>query len=108
MNKEANSQGDNASNQQQVNDAQFSISPEKAALFQQRFEEVYDLPDDEYMKWLQHTHTQSTLNQTFSAIKNVISNQTDIGAQVLSEKSLDILNQTDSGAQIPPEKCLLF
>ena len=39
------------SNLQQCNDTQSSISPEKAAFFQHRFEEGYDLPDDEYVKW---------------------------------------------------------
>ena len=43
---------------QQCNDTQSSISPEKAALFQRRFEEGYDLPDDEYVKWLHETHPE--------------------------------------------------
>ena len=50
VNKDANSQSDDTSDLQQLNDTQLSISPEKAALFQRRFEEGYDLPDDEYMK----------------------------------------------------------
>ena len=75
MNKDSNIQGDNTSDLQQLNDTQLSILPEKEPLFQRRFDVGYDLPDDEYMKWLRNTHPESTLNQTASATKNDISNQ---------------------------------
>ena len=87
-------------NLQQLNDAQFSISPEKTAPFQWRFEEGYNLPDDEWIKWLHHAHPDSSLNQTASATKNDILNQTDGGAPILPEKTFDISSQTDNDAQI--------
>ena len=65
-----NQDDDGMSNPQHCNDGQSSISPEKAALFQRRFEEGYDLPDDEYVKWLHETHSESIMNQTASAIEN--------------------------------------
>ena len=35
------------------------ITTEKLILFNQRFEEGYDLPDEEYTKWLQENHPES-------------------------------------------------
>ena len=106
MNKNANSQGDNTSDLQQPNNTQFSISLEKAAFFQRRFEEGYDLPDDEYMKWLHHTHPESTLTQTASATETDILNQTDSGAQISPEKSLPFQRRFEEGYDLPDEECI--
>ena len=35
------------------------ITSEKSLLFQRRFEEGYDLPDEEYMEWLHENHPES-------------------------------------------------
>ena len=40
------------------------VSPEKLALFQQRYEEGYDLPDKEYMDWLHEYHPDGVLDHT--------------------------------------------
>ena len=76
------------SNLQQCNDALSSISPEKVVLFQWRFEERYDLPDDEYMKWLHETHPESIMNQTAFPIENDTKDHANDVAQITHEKLL--------------------
>ena len=50
--------------------------PEKAALFQRRYEEGYDVPDDEYMKWVRENHPESVPDQaTYSHDCNDLANQ---------------------------------
>jgi len=90
IDKETNGQDENTSDQQQTNDVLPSLPPEKTALFQRRFEEGYDLPDDEYMKWLCETHPESMVNQTAPTV-NIIT-----------------LDKTNNSGQIPPEKLILF
>ena len=105
LNREADSQDDGTSNVQQLNDAQSSsTSPEKAALLQRRFEEGYDLPDDEYIKWLHHAHPESIINQTASAIENDILNKMDGGAQIMPEKSLLFQRRFEEEYDLPDEE----
>ena len=80
-----------------------SLSSEKVARFKCRFEEVYDLPDNEYMKWLRHAHPESVLNQTASAIQRDTLNHTggntqliyvDEESDLLSEEYVECVNKT--------------
>ena len=71
VNEGADGQNDGSSNLE-LDDGQSSLSSEKAALFEHRFEEGYDLPDDEYMKWLRHAHPESVINKTGPAIQRDI------------------------------------
>ena len=89
VNEGANSQNDSASNLEQLDDAQSSLSSEKAALFECRFEEGYGLPDDEYMKWLHHAHPESVINKTDPTIQRDTLNHTGDDALLISEKFLD-------------------
>ena len=76
-------QGDDGmSNPQQCNNGQSSISHEKAALFQQRFQEGYDLPDDDYVKWLHETHPESITNQLLLRMVQAICSSVMIHSQV--------------------------
>ena len=43
----------------EISDGQSTIPPEKTALFQQRYEEGYDIPDNEYMQWLRENHPEA-------------------------------------------------
>ena len=88
MNQTASAIENGASNLQQCNDTPSSISPEKAALFQRRFKEGYDLPDDEYVKWLHETHPESIMSQTASAIENDTLGYANRGTQITHEKLL--------------------
>ena len=36
-----------------------TMPPEKIALFEQRYKEGYDIPDDEYMQWLRKSHPEA-------------------------------------------------
>ena len=67
---------------------QFSISPEKVVLFQQKFKEGYDLPDDKYIKWLHETYPESIMNCTASAVENGTPGYINDGAQATCEKLL--------------------
>ena len=49
--QEVNKSGDKSKSTDQARDRKSTIPSEKAALFQRRFEEGYDIHDDEYMKW---------------------------------------------------------
>ena len=89
MNEEADGQNDGSSNLEQLDDGQSSLSSEKAALFERRFEEEYDLPDDEYMKWLRHAHPESVINKTGPAIQRDTLNHTGDDALLISEEFLD-------------------
>ena len=89
---------------QQCNDTQSSISPEKAALFQRRFEEGYDLPDDEYAKWLHETHPESIMSQTASAINNDTLGYANQGTQITHEKLLLYEKRFKEGYDFPDEE----
>ena len=41
-----------------------NISSEKLSLYQRRFEEGYDLPDEEYITWLKINHPESFAEQS--------------------------------------------
>ena len=73
-----------------------NLPPEKAALFQQRCDEGYDIPDDEYMQWLRENHPESVTDQ--AAHSHNCSN-------LVSQSNSD--GQTDNQT-IPPEKVALF
>ena len=45
----------------QICDGGSAISPEKEALFQRRYKEGYDIPDDEYIKWLRDNHPEDAV-----------------------------------------------
>ena len=47
----------------QARDRKSTIPSEKAALFQRRYEEGYDIHDDEYIKWLKENHPESVTDQ---------------------------------------------
>ena len=91
-NEDASSQdsedNDGTTNRQQSNDTQSSISLEKSVLVQQRFEEGYDLPDDEYMKWLHETHPELIMNRTAYATENYTPVHANDNAQITHEKLL--------------------
>ena len=45
-------------------DGQSTVPPEiKAAIFQRRYKEGYDVPDDEYMEWLMENHPDPVTDQ---------------------------------------------
>ena len=44
----------------EINDSS-NVSSEKLSLYQRRFEEEYDLPDEEYTKWLKVNHPGGTI-----------------------------------------------
>ena len=46
--QEVNKRGDKSKSTDQVCDRKSTLPPEKAPLFQRRYEEGYDVPDDEY------------------------------------------------------------
>ena len=79
--EELNNQG-NISSPPQFYDTKSSVSSEKA----QRYEEEYDLPDDEYVKWLHEAHPESVTTETAAANEN------------------DTLNQSNNDDKIPTEK----
>ena len=56
LNQTASATENDISNQ---TDSGAQMSPEKSLLFQRRFEEGYDLPDEEYMEWLHENHPES-------------------------------------------------
>ena len=89
VNEGADGQNDGSSNLEELDDEQSSLSSEKAALFERRFEEGYDLPDDEYMKWLRHAHPESVINKTGPAIQMDTLNHTGDDALLISEEFLD-------------------
>ena len=89
MNEGADDQNDGSSNLEQLDDGQSSLSSQKATLFERRFEEGYDLPDDEYMKWLRHAHPESVINKTGPAIQRDTLNHTGDDALLISEEFLD-------------------
>ena len=87
-------QDDGSSNLLQLDDVQLSLSSEMVARFERRFEEGYDLPDNEYMKWLRHAHPESVLNQTAPAIQRDILNHTGGNTQLISvDKESDLLSE---------------
>ena len=53
-----------------------------------QFEERYDLPDDEYMKWLHETHPELIMNQTAFPIENDTMDHANDVAQITHEKFL--------------------
>ena len=98
--KETKGQDDNASDQQQTN----VVPSEKAALFQRRFEEGYDLPDDEYMKWLCETHPESVMNQTAPTVNNITLDKTSNSGQIPSEKLILFQRRYEEGYDLPDEE----
>ena len=104
MNQTASAIENDTSNMQQCNDTQSIISPEKAALFQHRFEEGYDLPDDEYVKWLHETHPESIMSQTASAINNDTLGYANRGTQITHENFLLYEQRFKEGYDFPDEE----
>ena len=81
----------------QISDGKPTVPPEiKAAFFQRRYEEGYDIPDDEYIQWLRENHPESVTDQ--AAHSHNCSNS-------VSQSNSD--SQTDNQT-IPPEKTALF
>ena len=94
--QKVNERDDKTKGSNQVRDGKSSIPPEKAALFQRRYEEGYDIPDDEYMQWLRENHPESVTDQAAHS-----HNCSDSVSQSNSDSQTD--NQT-----MPPEKTALF
>ena len=69
------------------------LSPEKLALFQRRYEEGYDLPDEEYVDWLLQYHPDSALDHTTTFME---SSSSDHASQMGS--SSDHASQIGSGS----------
>ena len=90
--QKVNERDDKSKGSNQVYDGKSTIPPEKAALFQQRCEEGYDIPDDEYMQWLRENHPESITDQAAHS-----HNCSDSIIQSNSDGQTD--NQT-----IPPER----
>ena len=101
--QEVNKRDDKSKSTDQACDRKSTLPPEKAALFQQRYEEGYDIPDDEYMKWLRENHPESVTDQAAHS-----HNCNDLGSQSNSDGLSD--NQIcDGESTIPPEiKAAIF
>ena len=100
--EELNNQGD-ISSPPQSDDATSSISFEKAALFPQRYE-GYDLPDDEYMKWLREAHPESMTTETAAANENDNSGQSKDKGQITTEKLILFNQRFEEGYDLPDEE----
>ena len=59
---------------------------EQGALFQQRYEEGYDLPDDEYTKWFHEAHPVSIMTETAAVNENDTFGQSNNDGQITTEK----------------------
>ena len=70
------------------------FSSEKLSLFQQRYKEGYDLPDEEYMDWLCQYHHDDVLNHTSTFIGSDDCNNT---LQAGSSSDVNVSSQMDSG-----------
>ena len=95
--QKVNERDDKTKGSNQVHDGKSTIPPEKAALFLRRYEEGYDIPDDEYMQWLRENHPESITDQAAHS-----HNCNNLVGQSNSDGQTD--NQISDGkSTVPPE-----